>query len=252
MKRFVSFGATARIIGAAFLLFILAAIPLHSQTNQLLSGTQVRLRLTSGLTTSVAKSGDPFTAVVAEPVMIGNVVVLPAGTRVTGVVGGVIHSRHFALFRGQAAMSLNFRSITVGDHEVPIRMSVLSIRKAAEDPDDIGRKRRDVKVEEGEVVREKPDITGTALDMAIGTGGGTAVGFIFSHAVRGFGIGLAGSAVYVLSKKGKEVQLPADTTLLVRTDTTIELPRMTAEMQGNAERRTIDLPSQFSAGRKSR
>jgi hypothetical protein len=233
MKRIVSFGAKARTFGAGLLLLTLAAIPLHSQTNQLLEGTQVKLKLTSGLTTAVAKSGDPFTAVVFEPVMLGNEVVVPAGTRVTGIVGGVIHSRHFALLRGQAAMSLNFRSMTIGDHEVPIRMSVMTIRRATEDPDDIGRKRRDVKVEEGEVVREKPDITGTALDMAIGTGGGTAVGFIFSHAVRGFGIGLAGSAVYVLSKKGKEVQLPADTTLLVRMDNTVELPRMSAEMQRN-------------------
>jgi len=233
MKRFVSFGAMSRIFGAGLLLFTLAAIPLHSQTNQLLQGTQVRLTLQSGLTTAVAKSGDPFTAVVAEPVSIGDQVVLPAGTRVTGVVGGVIHSRHFALFRGQAAMSLNFRSMQIGDHEVPIRMSVMAIRKPSEDADELGKKRRDVKVEEGEVVREKPDITGTVLDAAIGTGGGTVVGFVFSHAVRGFGIGLAGSAVYVLSKKGKEVRLPANTTLLVRMDNTVELPRMSAEIQGN-------------------
>ncbi len=234
MKRFVSFGATFRIFGAGLLLFALAAIPLHSQTNQLLQGTEVRLRLTSGLTTSVAKSGDPFTAVVAEPVTLNGQVVLPAGTRVTGVVGGVIHTRHFALLHGQAAMSLNFRSMTVGDHEVPVRMSVMSIRKPSEDPDEVGKRRKDIKVEEGEVVREKPDITGTALDMALGTGGGTVVGFIFSHAVRGFGIGMAGSAVYVLSKKGKEVKLPADTTLLVRMDNTVELPRMSAQMQGEA------------------
>jgi hypothetical protein len=45
---------------------------------------------------------------------------------------------------------------------------------------------------------------------------------------------MAGSAVYVLSKKGKEVKLPADTTLLVRMDTTVELPRMSAEMQGGS------------------
>jgi hypothetical protein len=234
MKRFVSFGATSRIFGAGLLLLMLAAIPLHSQTNQLLQGTEIRLTLTSGLTTAVAKSGDPFTAVVAEPVTLNGQVVLPAGTRVTGVVGGVVHTRHFALLRGQAAMSLNFRSMTVGDHEVPIRMSVMSIRKPSEDADELGGKRRDVKLEEGEVVREKPDITGTVLDMAIGTGGGTVVGFVFSHAVRGFGIGMAGSAVYVLSKKGKEVKLPADTTLLVRMDTTVELPRMSAEMQGGS------------------
>jgi len=218
---------------AAVLVAMLAAVPSYSQTNQLLQGTEVRLTLQTGLTTSVAKSGDPFTAVVADPVYIGSVLVLPAGTRVTGVVGGVIHSRHFALLRGQAAMSLKFRSMQVGDREVPISMSILAIRKASSDPDEVGKKRKDIKLEEGEYIQERPDVTHTVIDMAIGTGGGTAAGFIFSHAFRGFGIGLAGSAVYVLSKKGKEVELPAQTALLVRMDGTIELPRMTAEMQSS-------------------
>ncbi len=234
MKRFVSFGATPRILGAGLLLVLIAAIPLQAQTHQLLQGTQVQLTLQNGLTTSVAKSGDPFTAVVAEPVTVGNEVVLPAGTRVTGVVGGVIHSRHFAMFRGQAAMVLTFRSIQMGDHEVPVHMTILSIRKPPAEPDEIGKRRRDVKVLEGEVIREKPDVARTALDVAIGTGGGTVAGIIFSHAVRGFGIGLAGSAVYVLSKKGKEVQLPEHSTLLVRMDNTIELPRMSAGIRSNA------------------
>ena len=35
---------------------------------QIVPGTQVRLTLRNSITTKVAKDGDPFTAVVAEPV----------------------------------------------------------------------------------------------------------------------------------------------------------------------------------------
>src|SRR5262249_57967440 len=58
----------------------------------------------------------------------------------------------------------------------------------------------------------------------LGTGGGTLVGAVFSHVVRGFGIGLAGSAVYVMARKGKDVELPAQTGILVRMDNTITVP----------------------------
>jgi hypothetical protein len=58
----------------------------------------------------------------------------------------------------------------------------------------------------------------------VGTGGGTLVGAIFSHVARGFGIGLAGSAVYIVARKGKEVELPAQTGMLVRMDNTITVP----------------------------
>jgi hypothetical protein len=41
---------------------------------------------------------------------------------------------------------------------------------------------------------------------------------------RGFGFGLAGSAVYIVARKGKEVNLPAETGMLVRIDDAVTLP----------------------------
>src|SRR5713226_298418 len=100
MKRIVvSFGAVVLLLAAA-------AIPARAQSHELLQGTQVHLRLLTGLTTAVAKSGDPFIAEVAQPVYLGSQMILPAGARVKGTVGGVIHPRHFSMFRGQAAMNL--------------------------------------------------------------------------------------------------------------------------------------------------
>ena len=45
---------------AFVLLFAAAAIPAHAQSHELLQGTEVHLQLLTGLSTAVAKSGDPF------------------------------------------------------------------------------------------------------------------------------------------------------------------------------------------------
>ena len=50
------------------------------------------------------------------------------------------------------------------------------------------------------------------------------VGLVFSRVVRGTVIGLVGGSAYVVAKKGKEVDLPAQTGVLVRMDTTLSLP----------------------------
>lgn len=73
-------------------------------------------------------------------------------------------------------------------------------------------------------MQEKHDIKGDVIAGTIGSGGGTLVGAIFSNAARGFGIGLAGSAVYIVARKGKEVNMPAKTGMVVRMDNTITVP----------------------------
>src|SRR5258708_10319052 len=133
--------------------------------------------------------------------------ILPTGARVRGTVGGVMHTKHFPLFRGQAAMNLSFRDLELDSRVFPARMSILSLQSPSLDEKQ-GKTRKDVKVEEGQVVQAKHDIKGDVIAGTIGTGGGAIVGAVFSNVARGFGIGIAGSAVYVLERKGKEVELP--------------------------------------------
>lgn len=218
----------AMSFGAVVLLLATAAIPASAQSHELLQGTQVQLRLLTGLSTSIAKSGDQFIAEVAQPVYVGNQMILSAGARVHGTVGGVIHSRHFPVFRGQAAMNLTFRDLEVDSRIFPAKMSILHVESPSSE-DKEGRVRKDVKIDEGQIVQAKHDIKGDVLAGAIGTGGGTVVGAVFSNVARGFGIGLAGSAVYVLERKGKDVDLPAQTLITVRMDNTVSLPRITAD-----------------------
>ena len=71
-----------------------------------------------------------------------------------------------------------------------------------------GKRRKDVKIEEGQVVQEKHDVKGDIVGGAIGTGGGTLIGVAFSN----------------VAGKGKDLDLPAQTGMLVRMDSTITVP----------------------------
>jgi hypothetical protein len=226
MKRIVV--SLAAFFCAVVLPFAVAAIPACAQSHELLQGTEVHLRLLTGLNTAVSKSGDPFIAEVTEPVYVGSQVILPAGSRVNGMVGGVIHSRRFAMFRGQAAMNLSFRDLQIDSRLFPAKMSILGLETATT-ADRAGKTRKDVKVYEGQVLQAKHDIKGDVIAGTIGVGGGTVVGAVFSNVARGFGFGLIGSAAYIIERKGKEVDLPAQTTILVRMDNTVNLPTIAAD-----------------------
>ena len=78
----------------------------YAEPRQVMQGTQVHLTLLSGISTAVAREGDPFVAIVAEPVYLGSQLVLPAGTRVNGIIGTVEKPRHFSALRGQAYLNL--------------------------------------------------------------------------------------------------------------------------------------------------
>jgi len=141
-------------------------------------GTELHLVLQNKLTTATAHNGDRFFAIVADPVYVNSMLVIPAGTKVNGIVGAVITPKHFPLFRGESAMSLSFRSIQIADREIPIPMSIVSVKKPAWHNN--GTSRHDIKLEEGQILEEKADVKGYVLDAAIGTGGGSLAGLVFS------------------------------------------------------------------------
>lgn len=225
MRRNVSIAAVALLLGCV------AQLPAYGQTtNKLLAGTQMRVVLLSGLSTTVNRDGDPFEGVTADPVFLANQLILPAGTRVRGLVERVYPTKRFNLIRGQAAMVLQFKSLEVGDHQVPVLMSILSIQKSNQDAS----RRKDLNTEEGQIIQERPDVRGDVETVALGTSGGTLAGMIFSHVVRGLALGVGGGAAYVLIRKGKDVQLPAQTVFQVRLDTTVDLPAVSGRGVGSA------------------
>lgn len=202
-----------------------------SEPRQVVPGTQVRLHIVSNIGTATSRNGDPFVAVVSEPVFVGNTLLIPAGTRVNGVIGTVEKARRFSIFRGQAYMDLTFRSLEIDSRLIPIHMSIIAIEQPSSDRD--GQRRKDVKIDEGQIIEQKHDYRGDIMGGSIGTGGGALVGLIFSNVARGFGFGLAGSAAYIVARKGKEVDLPAQTGMLVRIDNGVTLPATVGAGEAN-------------------
>lgn len=214
MKRFA-------VLCAVLSLALWVSPVVHAQSNQVVPGTQVRLTLTNGLSSSVAHSGDPFTAVVSEPVFSGSVMILPAGARIHGTITMVDRPKFFSMFRGGASMNLKFDSIEVESRIFPAKLSILSIYSGGTDGI---KQRKDIKAVEGEVVQENHSIKNDAMAVAIGTAGGSTVGLLFSNVLRGTIFGLVGGTAYIMAKKGKDVDLPAQTGMLVRLDSTVSLP----------------------------
>ncbi len=202
----------------------------QAEPRQLIQGTQIHLKLLSDIGTATSRNGDPFIAVTTQPLMVGDQVVLPTGTRIRGIVTSISRAKRFSLFRGEAYMNLTFRSIEVDSRLIPVQMSVLAVEKPSEEGE--GRQRKDVDVTEGQMLEQKHDVKGDIIAGTIGMGGSTLIGKLASHAAAGFGIGLAGSAIYVSARKGKELNLPAETGMLVRMDSTVTVPAFLSENAG--------------------
>jgi hypothetical protein len=198
------------------------AVHAQAQSRQVIPGTEVRLSLMNGLSSRIARMGDPFTAVVTEPVFSGANVVLPAGAIVHGRITSVERPRWFSAFRGGASMNLVFDSVEVDSRLFPARMSIITIYSSGADLS----RRKDLTTIEGEVVQEHQSVKGDVMDAAVGTAGGATVGLLFSRVMRGTIFGLAGSGAYIAARKGKDVELPAKTGMIVRMDSTLSLPAM--------------------------
>ncbi|MGB7438267.1 MAG: hypothetical protein WBW49_22840, partial [Candidatus Acidiferrum sp.] len=164
----------------ALVLVCAAAPPTYADpVRQVLQGTEIHLTLLTPISTSNSKEGDPFVAVLAQPVVLDSRILLPAGTRVNGVVGLAQKAKNFSAFRGQAYMTLTFKTIEVDSRLVPVQMSILAIGQPR--VDSYSKPRKDMKIVEGEVLQEKHDFKGDAIGVAVGGGTGSLVGAIFSN-----------------------------------------------------------------------
>jgi len=203
-----------------------AAPPANAEPRQIIRGTELHLTLLTPINSSHSREGDPFIAVLAQPVAFDSRIILPAGTRINGVIGTIQKPKAFSLFRGQAYMSLIFKTIEVDSRLIPIQMSILAIGQPR--IDSYSKPRKDMKITEGEVLEAKHDYRGDFTGVAIGSGAGSFAGLLFSNVARGFGIGFAAGAVYVVARKGKQIDLPANTGILTRMDSTITVPYIAA------------------------
>ena len=220
----------------SFVLVCATAPASFAEPRQLPSGTEMHLTLVTPIDTAIAKEGDPIVAVTNAPVVLENKTIVPAGTKIHGVIGTVQRAKYFSSFKGQAYVNIVFKTIEIDSRLVSAQMSLVAIGKPRAGSG-TAPVRKDVKITEGAVVEEKHNYKEDAVALAIGGGGGSTIGLIAGSVGKGMGIGFAMGAAYVAAHKGKEVSLPANTAMLVRVDNSVMVPYFAAsnETAGSTE-----------------
>lgn len=154
----------------------------------LAAGTRVHVRLAQRLDTKHSYGGEPFLAHLAEPIVIGDRVVVPKGT---AVHGHVISARPSGRLRGRAQILLALDSLELRGRRYPIATSV---------DDRVSRSHR----------RRNLGFIGG------GAGGGAAVGALAGGgigALIGAGVGAGAGTVGAVITGRKNVVLPPETRL---------------------------------------
>jgi hypothetical protein len=166
------------------------------------AGTDLILTLETPVSSETAKVDQPVRARVAKTVVVAGHDVIPEGATVTGAVVGAERSGRV---KGRASIALRFNEVVVAS--TPYRITTSRIARQAE-------------ATKGE----------DATKIGVGAGVGAAIGAIAGGkkgAAIGAGVGGGAGTGAVLATRGKEVSLPAGTTL--RTEIT-EGVRITVQM----------------------
>jgi hypothetical protein len=209
--------------GAIMLALLTPAISLAATDVVLPEKTRITLQLNRHLSTKSNSEGDAFTAVVTAPVFLGDRMVIPKGSEVTGSISRIIRPGRF---KGKAVMNVLFQSINIpGRGQLPIVASLARV-----DSEGIGGVRSEGTVEgEGS---EGSDIGKVMMPGLVGAGIGTLAGGGKGAALGG-GIGAAIGLATVLATRGKEIEVPRGSTLDITLDKPLTIP---PEEEGGAAR----------------
>ena len=199
---------------ALMLALLMQPISLAAADTVLPENTRIALQLNKHLSTKVNSEGDSFTAYVTTPVYLGNRIVIPKGSVVTGSVSRIIRPGRF---KGKAVMNVLFQSIEIpGRGQLPIGATL-----ARMDSDGNGGVRSEGTVEgEGS---EGSDIGRIAMPGLVGAGVGTLAGGGKGAAI-GTGIGAAIGLASVFATRGKEIEVPRGSTLDIVLDKPLVIP----------------------------
>jgi hypothetical protein len=147
------------------------------------AGTQLRLELTTALSTETAQIETPVSARLRGPVVVDGVTVLAADAVFHGHVTEVERPGRV---RGRAYLAFRFTEVEIGEQRDPVRTHSVSF--------------------EGEATKSED-----AVKVGAGAGIGAAIGAIVgggSGAAKGAAIGGAAGVGTVLATRGRDVVLP--------------------------------------------
>lgn len=194
-------------------------------TDQVPANTEIHAALDTPLSTRTSKPGDRFTATVSDPVRGSNgSEIIPAGARVEGEVAEAEQGKAVAALRGKGKLSLRFRDIVLPSGQtLPLTATLVSVNNTS------GKNTK--KADEEGQVQSGTQGKDVAKDVGIGAGVGTVAGLIFGAPLKGLAIGALAGGGYVLATKGKDVQLPAQTGMVIRLDQPLSANGTSSPMQ---------------------
>jgi hypothetical protein len=149
------------------------------------AGTSIPVRITQTLDSATTQTGDKFTGVIASDILQDGMVVLPAGTPVTGRVDEAKNAAHF---KGSSLLSISLSSISRRGERIEVATDPYSKEGAGRG------KNTAEKVGGGAAV-------GAILGGILGGGRGAAIG-----ATAGGGVGAGANTI----TRGQQVQIPSE------------------------------------------
>jgi len=159
-------------------------------------GTEIRLALDTAVGSSSSHAGDPFTARITDPVIAGDRVAIPAGSRVHGRVGEAIPAKKGLSDKG-GSLTLSFdRVMTQGGLDAPMSAAMTSVAPKS------GKKTAGI-------------IGGSAAGGALL---GKILGGNSKKAAVGSVVGGAIGAGIAAGTKGDDVEFPAGSPLTIKLD----------------------------------
>jgi hypothetical protein len=210
MKQFCS----VALSGVLMLAFLAPPVSLAAGNTILPEKTQITIQLNKKLSTKVNSEGDTFTAVVTTAIFLGDRIVIPKGSEVTGSISRILRPGRF---KGRAVMNVLFQSIKIPGHgQLPIMASLVGV-----DSEGIGGVRSEGTVEgegsEGSDIGKVlvPGLAGTGIGTLAGGGKGAAIGT---------GVGVAIGLASVFATRGKDIEIPRGSTLNISLDQPLIIP----------------------------
>jgi hypothetical protein len=177
--------------------------PINDPELQIPVNTEMRATLDTPLSTRTSKAGDRFSATLVDSVRAGNgSIALPAGTRVEGEITEAEPGKFkpptstspISALKGKGKLSLRFRdAILPNGQTLPLNTSLVSVNSRT-----------------GSTVKRIGDVKTSA---GVTNGGST-----FGAPLKGFAIGALAGGGHILAIRSKDVDLPAQTGMVIRFD----------------------------------
>lgn len=191
----------ANAVRAALCLTFLAVPPLAAQARIVLpEGSVIVVRTSDPLESATAKVGETFETVVIDTVRVDNYTVVPAGSRIRGV----ITFAQPATRQRSGVMEVNFDRLTLPDGTARAMSGKLTSTDAAE--------------------RRQIDSDPNARVVLVGGRGGVGAAIAGAGSESSPASGLLGALGSLLSE-GRDVRVPAGTRLAVQLEQGLVLPR---------------------------